>query len=809
MTIVKDFQYEIRKDIVFKAIDCHVNSPIYDKVVADFSILTKELASCINPLGVYTFVEDKELLLPGMEQYPVLYYCYITLGAEVSHKINEYFHADEYLSGLLLDAMADDLLFQYSAQLHLRILSEAKNRGWGLSHQYSPGDENFPMEYQVRIVDVLNRKETIPAQISLTDSYMLKPVKSLTFICGAGDKVVTATLGHDCKNCNKTSCAFRAEDKLVNITVSVNGQTKILQAHTSENILKLLREHKIVANSVCGGNGVCGKCKIQFLQGGNRISSGDIKYISQTELDKGYRLACTAYPEDGSEIVVSNYDSLIYDIAVADQRKSTKLDTKIIFLPLCLDSASVHTCTSITELINNQANQKLTYPLKILKVLSRYLDKGIALSEKLHITIKEDTVIAVSVEKEPVYGIAIDIGTTTLAFSLIDLETGNLTDNYSMINSQVQFGADVISRIQYTMDSDENLWNLGYMVIEDIKSSIHKLLENNQVQQENIHEIVVAGNTTMIQFLLGLPSKALSIAPFMMVTDGFLRFTYQEVFRDDYLDCTVYFFPAVAAYVGGDIVSGMLFTKMHVSPKINILIDIGTNGEMVIGSKDRLLCAATAAGPAFEGARTADGIASVAGAISVVKIVCNEVAYQTIGDGEPNGICGTGIIDAISEMYKNGLINKTGRMNSEIINKQGKYQIAESNTGKSIGVTQQDIREIQLAKSAIRAGLETLICAYGCTYEDIDNVYLAGGFGGKIDVESASMLGLIPVELKARVIPIGNASVQGCIDLLLDKSKLDDVSIIMENTDYIELSSNTIFNQLFIDHMFFSDKENL
>lgn len=578
----------------------------------------------------------------------------------------------------------------------------------------------------------------------------------------------------------------------------IKGNEKLTLEHcTSGSLLDTLRKHNVLLESPCGGNGTCGKCKIQVIEGDVPSNENNSKTLSKREIEDGYRLACKTYISKPITFKI-NVNEDKYDIETKYINKDIKIDTRVKKHTVKIDNKLLGKAKSVSHYINSVLSQELTYSFKALKKLSKFLNDGFE-NNTLYIIEKDNYVYDVTERDYKLYGIAVDIGTTTIAIALIDMMTAKVIDTFALLNLQKKFGHDVISRINYSSQSQDNLNNITSLITEDIKKSIIQLMSKNDIEYKQICDVCISANTTMVQLLLGLQSHPIAVAPFTMVTDSILEYDFKEIFDESKFDCKTVIVPCVSAYVGGDIVSGIINTKLYQDNDLSLLIDIGTNGEMVLGNKDKILCAATAAGPAFEGATIYHGIGSIKGAINHITIKNNKVSYDTIGDKEPVGICGSGIIDIVAEFIKNNIIKQTGQYNKEYTNSEGNYNITND-----IVFTQKDIREIQLAKSAIRSGIEVLIKEFGCSYKDIKNVYIAGGFGNKIRIDSASEIGLIPAQLKDKVIFIGNSSLSGSIDVILNKSLISDLKYIIDKTEYIELSTNTEFNRLFIEHMTFN-----
>ena len=411
----------------------------------------------------------------------------------------------------------------------------------------------------------------------------------------------------------------------------------------------------------------------------------------------------------------------------------------------------------------------------------------------------QETDIPESKKQDEFYAIAIDIGTTTIASALAGLESRRPAAYYTTLNRQRMYGADVISRIQAS--SDGKMDQLRQLVREDILLCITRLTQDNAVDKDKIKKVVLAGNTTMGHLLRGYPCQTLGVFPFTPYRIEEEELDFYEMTGSDYLDCPVTLFPGISTYVGGDIVSGLLSCGFADDEKTNLFIDLGTNGEMAVGCKGRILTTSTAAGPAFEGGNILWGTGSIQGAVSGVTIDGDDIRLKTIGSVTPVGICGTGIIEVMAELLKNNLIDETGRLDERYF--QNGFPLAMTEKGEEILVTQRDIREIQLAKSAVRAGVEVLLKRFGTDYSGIDTVFLAGGFGVRIDQDKAVAIGMLPEEFRGKIRAVGNSSLNGAIRYSLDKEESGRINRIVESSTEIALASDKDFNQLYVDYMFF------
>lgn len=404
-------------------------------------------------------------------------------------------------------------------------------------------------------------------------------------------------------------------------------------------------------------------------------------------------------------------------------------------------------------------------------------------------------------------GIAIDIGTTTLAFSLINKETGDIIDTYTSINSQRKYGADVITRIEAAGKGLDK--ELKSLIEEDLITGINTLLDKIPDSKKRLQMLCIAGNTTMLHLLMGYPAESLGVYPFTPHSISLEKRKLNEVLSncgnvpDDIENTETILIPGNSAYVGADIISGLYSCGFHENDKICALIDLGTNGEMAVGNKDKLYVTSTAAGPAFEGGNIKYGVGGIRGAISSVEINGDKTTIKTIGDSEDvTGICGTGVIEVTAELLKAELLDETGVLDDDYFDDG--FPLAVKKDGETIVFTEKDIREIQLAKSAIRAGFETMLKRYGAGYDDIDKLYIAGGFGYFLNAEKAAAIGMIPEELLSKCVAAGNKSLSGAIKTITEGEKaFDTLTELAEKGEEIALSTDKDFNEFYMEYMMF------
>ncbi len=628
--------------------------------------------------------------------------------------------------------------------------------------------------------------------------------------------------------------------KTYQITIQSNIDRKSIKCPEGANLLQILTEAGVYLTALCAGVGSCGKCKVRVLEGELPVTGADAKKLAPQELREGVRLACMA--QVTSDLVIEVFAQ----------------DEDILALAGMHGTNANHTDMHDTEMTNTDLQRSVT-------VAST--EETRRQSERLSDTAPDDAGSDVRL------GIAIDIGTTTLALALVDLKDGSILDTETGINHQRNFGADVISRQRAAIQGKAEL--LQELIQKDLVQSIISLVERNGIGShsgsgiaqtgssdtsghvDQKHEktaqnsdksgrlthIVISGNTTMLHLLRGYDCSGLGQYPFTPVTLQSEEKTCENVLGAEWIEASAKFrlrkdlpvtiLPGASVYVGADIMAGLLECGMNQTEELSLLLDLGTNGEMAIGNRSKILVTSTAAGPAFEGGNISWGTGSVPGAISDVRLCSDDesekkhalsndasdtslaehpqpygdrmVRVTTIGDKPPVGICGTGVISICAALIRGGMIDVTGMLEEQFFDEG--FPLAEAPDGREICFTQKDIREIQLAKSAVRAGVELLLRRFGVTYTEIDHVYLAGGFGSFLKPEQAAAIGMIPQELAGKAIGIGNASLNGAIRVLCEGARAQrEITALAEKSEEIALSEDPDFSDLYMEHMMFGEE---
>ncbi|MGB9840786.1 ASKHA domain-containing protein [Thermovenabulum sp.] len=552
----------------------------------------------------------------------------------------------------------------------------------------------------------------------------------------------------------------------------------------------------------CGGVGKCKKCTVDIIKNDRRINT----------------LACQVIVKEDLVVEITRKDK---NYSILDKGKERKVDVQPVIRKVKVKTPN----PSLEDNRDDWSRVKESLGIEITGVKLNVLQE---LPEKIRDGNFEATLIfygdeAIAVESkdttERLLGMAFDIGTTTLVGYLMDLNTGKELTHVSSLNPQTKYGADVISRIIYASQTKEGLKNLHEEVVAEMNNLIKKAAEDTGYRPEDIYAVTVAGNTTMHHLFFKILPRYLASAPYVPVVKDSLTVDASEIGIKINPAGKVIALPNIAGFVGADTVAAALAAEMDRAEELKLLIDIGTNGEIVLGTKDRLFACSTAAGPAFEGAHISCGMRGATGAIDHITIG-EDYKYTVIGDTMPAGICGSGLLDAVAELLKIGIVDKKGRIlrpeqitdeigmlyKDRIRNINGIMSFIlenETSTGKPVYINQKDIRELQLAKGAIAAGIQVLLTLYGAKVEDIKEVLLAGAFGNYLKPESACKIGLIPRELEGKIKGIGNAAGVGAKLALLSKHELERANQLSKKIKYVELSAVKEFNSFFANNIGF------
>ncbi|MHC1567385.1 MAG: ASKHA domain-containing protein [Candidatus Syntropharchaeia archaeon] len=586
-------------------------------------------------------------------------------------------------------------------------------------------------------------------------------------------------------------------------------------------ILDALRDAGIGIRSACGGEGRCGECKIIVTKNPENLNEPEekeLKMLSNEERKEGYRLACLARILDDVVVTVP-IESKIgkQKLQIEGVEKPVTLDPYVskyvIGLPIATFEDGRTDKKRLLDAIKDVFGLKgLSIEYSVYRDLPLRIRKG-----NWIVTVVvwgDERILSVESGASPeMYGFAVDVGTTKIAGYLIDLHSGEVVDVKAEMNPQIRYGEDVITRIRYTMEGEKRLDQLQKAVIDAINRMLYEICMRNRINRENVYEVTVAGNTAMHHLFLGICPKYVAWSPYCPALGS------ENIKASDIgvnaNNANVYLFPVIGGFVGGDCVSAILSTGIAESEKICMLLDIGTNTEIVLGNEESLVCCSCASGPAFEGFRIKHGMRASSGAIERVKIDPEtfEVEYKTIDNEKPIGLCGSALVDLLAEMLKAGIMDVSGNLNPEldtpkICKKSGGLAFVVSPKEKNrifadIVITQQDIRELQLAKAAIHTGAEILMQRMKIREKDIEMLYIAGAFGSFIDPENARTIGMYPEVDLEKVKLVGNAAGSGAKMALISKEEREKAEYIAKNARYIELATQPEFTNEYMKSNYF------
>ncbi|HOV80450.1 MAG TPA: ASKHA domain-containing protein [Bacillota bacterium] len=608
-----------------------------------------------------------------------------------------------------------------------------------------------------------------------------------------------------------------------------------------ESLYQVFIKTGLPVDASCGGKGNCGRCKIKIREG--KVKSLKQGTLTDEEVERGYVLACQSFPR--SDLVVEVAEALIaggIDRAAEDMISEECLSDENLWESS--DNAGLFEGNALTPLYvkfylelpkpdENDAEDdlgrlergvckktgvcRLTTNLDVIRSLPatlRSADWKVTVSMSEIENNFEITGVEPGRTERKYYGIAVDVGTTTVVVHLVDLESGETAGVKGAYNGQSVFGDDVISRIVYAGDSPRGLESLRNAVAGTINSLVEELVKETKIEAEDIKAAVCAGNTTMTHLLLGVDPANIRLEPYTPAANRFPAIKAEEAGLKIFPGSPVLCLPGVASYVGGDTTAGVLFTGMAFSDRLTLFIDVGTNGEMVLGNKDWLVSCACSAGPAFEGVGLKYGMRAMNGAIDHISIGgCGSgVSYTTIGSVPPLGICGSGLIDCIASMRKAGIIDRNGNFtkgcNTFRIRDSGEGKefvlvgTGEAGCGSDITISEPEVKNLMRSKAAVFAGIRCILKMVGVSFADIDRVIIAGGFGRNIRIKDAVSIGLLPDIPLEKYKYVGNSAVKGAKTVLLHRQAREWIDDIAGRITYIELSTGNDFMEEFISALF-------
>ncbi len=585
------------------------------------------------------------------------------------------------------------------------------------------------------------------------------------------------------------------------------------------NLLQMAQRAGVDLVAACNGVGICGTCKIRVMDGEvNPVSASELKKLTPGELAQGYRLACCTLPLGDVHIEIPR-SSLPFGqrLQVDGIEAFVAPDPAIHPIQIELEAPQLSDLRSdvsrVDEALSGKGLPGLSGNLAALDGLSRNLRAhqwSLTLAARKAETRTE--LAAALPNGSPMLGIAADLGSTKLAVYLMNIETGATLASTGIMNPQISYGEDVVSRIAFANESEDNRRLLQTRLVHTLNETLAALCEQAGAHLGQVVDAVVVGNTAIHHFFCGLPVKQLGESPYIPAVNDPLDFDAREVGLRIAPGARVHVPAVIAGFIGADHTSALLSTQIRQNGHPRVLVDIGTNTEISLAVERRLYSCSTASGPAFEGAHIRDGMRAAPGAIEKVAIADGLPAWTTIEDQPPVGICGTGILSGIAELIKSGMISPIGNLDASQarvtqFNGRPAYVLVpagESAHGREILITRSDINEIQLAKGAIRTGIEVLLEQADLKAEDISDWIIAGAFGTYLDIPSAVTIGMFPPNLPLeRFHQVGNAAGIGAKQMLISRKKRAEASQLIGEIEYIELTVYPNFKQLFLESLYF------
>ena len=620
-------------------------------------------------------------------------------------------------------------------------------------------------------------------------------------------------------------------------TVTFLPDNKTVDIDSNITLLEAAGKAGVIINSLCGGDGLCGECRLQVKKGKAMADKNAISFFSKDEIEHGYVLACRTKVEDnlvvniplksrveqekilmeGTAFAYGEPEKLVLHRSSHEPVFSLDPIVKKVYLELPVPTLedNISDIDRITRELHKVSNyDKFETSLPCLQNLTEKLRSH---HWKVTVTFARRNGVGRILQIEggdtsdKHYGLAVDVGTTTVVVQLINLKTGKIIGVKGSHNLQARYGEDVVSRMIFACIRG-SLAPVHQAVIANINNLAHALAEENHVSLQDITAIVAAGNTIMSHFLLNMTPCSIRLEPYVPTTTVYPQIFAGEVGIAINPEGILEVSPSIASYVGGDIVAGVLACGMADKPEIRCLIDIGTNGEIVIGNNEWLVCCSASAGPAFEGGGARNGMRATGGAIEKIEINDGQVSYQTIGKIKPRGICGSGLIDLIYELVRNNLIEQHGKFNESVktnrlIKADGelRYILAypdETETGQAISISESEIANLIKSKGAVFAAIKSLVDYVGLNFAQLETIYVAGGFGSSLNIPKAIGIGLIPDIDTKRIQFIGNSSLTGARMSLTSIPAFENSLKIARRMTNIELSNYAPFMNEFIAALF-------
>ena len=607
--------------------------------------------------------------------------------------------------------------------------------------------------------------------------------------------------------------------------IFVKNLGKHVLCATSKTFLDCLREAGISIRADCGGIGECGKCRIVVEKGvASPLTESEKRVLGSEDISKGFRLACQAKVVDESYVVLVPEESLVQRYVSADVgfEKEVPLDPLVKKVFVSVNPASLSDATADLDRILDGLSKKTLagdydVDVHVARIVPEVLRSG---SWSVTVVLWRNKIISIEPgdTTNSIYGVAVDIGTSKIVAHLVDLVKGETVAVESMPNPQASYGADIISRIAYASRDREGLEKLQKLAVAAVNMLIEKMSSRANVDKDRIYEVVVAGNTAMHHIFLGINPRYLGTSPYVPAVRRGVYLYAKEIGVNINERGIVYALPVVAGYVGSDALADAVAVGLRDCDAPCLLVDIGTNSEILLNTGKEILACSTPAGPAFEGATIEFGMRAVVGAIDQVFIYFDKsigdynVRYNVVGNAKPIGICGSAMIDLIANLYRNNLIDYRGRFREDVKTKRivvdngkKKFVVAwdhETGVGRSITVGGKDINEFLLAKAAVASGINTLLKHANISADELKKIFVAGSFGTHINIENAMAIGLLPKADTRKFVFVGNTAISGAKMALKSSEIRREFEDLAKNIRYIELSAHPLFKQEFIQALY-------
>jgi uncharacterized 2Fe-2S/4Fe-4S cluster protein (DUF4445 family) len=585
---------------------------------------------------------------------------------------------------------------------------------------------------------------------------------------------------------------------------------------SDESLLEAARHLGIDLISICGAKGTCGRCRVQLLDGKlSPLTPAEEQGLSPQEVRDGYRLACQAYPQSDVKLFV-----LAESLSTPQRTQVEGQEVRVVpdpvvraysvqVAPPSLDNLTADSDRLMTAIQAQHGALCSSVDFAVLRTISSRLR-----SWEWHVqaSVRGGECIALRPLPTPQLGLAVDLGTTKVAGYLLDLDNGRTLASKGTMNPQIAYGEDVITRIQRALESPRESERMQQLAVQAITQLATDLCAQVKATPPDIVDAVIVGNTAMHHLLLRLPVQQLVMAPYVPAVSSALDVKARDIGLCLAAGAYVRLLPNIAGYVGADHVAMILGTEVWKARGVVLALDIGTNTEICLVNNGEMSSVSCASGPAFEGAHITHGMRAAAGAIERLRLVDDRVEYHTIAGAPPIGLCGSGILDALAQLYLHGVVDRNGRMGehprARADDAQREFVVVseEERAGATaITITQRDVRELQLAKGAIRTGIQALLEANRLSDEDIDEVIIAGAFGSYIDVSSAITIGMLPSLPVERFRQVGNAAGTGARLALISRVQRVEADSIARRVRYIELAAVPNFQALFSQAMYLGE----